>query len=100
MSSNRLLKLLVTESGSNRGLGKSRMYGGVLMSNMGGWSKWRSEKVFVGGNVGGEGAAALKKDSCIDISSASAGVEAEEPSDGLAAGGPGGLFKTMESTEN
>ena len=34
-SSNKLLKLLVTESGSNLGRGSSRMYGGVLMSNMG-----------------------------------------------------------------
>jgi hypothetical protein len=96
VSSNKLLKLLVTESGSNRGLGSSRIYGGVLISNIGGWSKCRSEKVG-GGNVEGDGAAAWKKDSCIDISSASAGVEVEEASEGLAAGGSGGLFKTIES---
>jgi len=37
-SSNKL-KLFVTESGSSRGRGSSRRYGGVLISNMGGWSK-------------------------------------------------------------
>jgi hypothetical protein len=35
-SSNKLLKLLVTVSGSKRGLGNSRKYGGVLISNIGG----------------------------------------------------------------
>ena len=99
MSSNKLLKLLVTESGSNRGLGNSRMYGGVLISNIGGWSKCKSGKEF-GWNVGGEGAAAWKKDSCIEVSSASAGVEVEEASEGLAAGGSGGLFKVIESAEH
>jgi hypothetical protein len=34
-SSNKLLKLLVTKSGSNRGLGSSRRNGGVLISNIG-----------------------------------------------------------------
>jgi hypothetical protein len=103
VSSNKLLKLLVTESGSNRGLGNSRIYGGVLISNIGGWSKGMSGKVFAGGGkVGGEGAAAWKKDSCIEISSASAwGVEVEEASEGLAAGrGSGDLFRTIESAKN
>jgi hypothetical protein len=78
------------------------MYGGVLISNIGAWSKWRSEKVFVGGgNCGGDGAAAWKKDSCIERSSASAwGVESEEASEGLAAGiGSGDLFRIIESAK-
>lgn len=54
----------------------------------------------VGGNAGGDGAAAWKKDSCIEISSASAGVEAEEALEGLAAGASGGLFRTIESAED
>jgi hypothetical protein len=36
VSSNKLLKLLVTASASNLGLGNSRIYGGVLMSKNGG----------------------------------------------------------------
>jgi hypothetical protein len=36
VSSNKLLKLFVTASASNRGLGNSRIYGGVLMSKNGG----------------------------------------------------------------
>lgn len=95
MSSNKLLKLLVTESGSNRGLDNSRVYGGVLISNIGGWSKCRSEKAFVG-KVGGDGAAAWKNDSCIEISSALADVGEKEASEGLAACGSGGLFRTIE----
>lgn len=95
MSSNKLLKLLVTESGSNRGLDNSRVYGGVLISNIGGWSKWRPEKVFVG-KVGGDGAAAWKHDSCIEISSALADVGEKEASEGLATGGSGGLFRAIE----
>ena len=98
MSSNKLLKLLVTESGSNRGLDNSRVYGGVLISNIGGWSKWRPEKVFVG-KVGGDGAAAWKNDSCIEISSALADVGEKEASEGLATGGSGGLFRAIESAK-
>ena len=98
MSSNKLLKLLVTESGSNRGLDNSRVYGGVLISNIGGWSKCSSEKAFVG-KVGGDGAAAWKNDSCIEISSALADVGEKEASEGLAADGSGGLFRTIESAK-
>ena len=36
ISSNKLLKLLVTVSGSNLGRGNSRRYGGVLISKIGG----------------------------------------------------------------
>jgi hypothetical protein len=98
VSSNKLLKLLVTESGSNRGLDNSRVYGGVLISNIGGWSKCRSEKAFVG-KVGGDGAAAWKNDSCIEISSAKADVGEKEASEGLAACRSGGLFRTIESAK-
>lgn len=99
VSSNKLLKLLVTVSGSNRGLGNSRMYGGVLISNIGGWSKCRSGKAVFGVKVGGDEAAALKKDSCIEMSSVSTGVEVEEALEGLPAGGSGGLFRTIESAD-
>lgn len=39
VSSNKLLRLFVIESASKRGLGNSLMYGGVLISKKGGWSK-------------------------------------------------------------
>lgn len=74
------------------------------MSNMGAWSNCRSAKF--GGEKpggGGVGAAALKKDSCIEAScsASSPGVEDEEPSvEGLAAGtGSRGLLSTIESAK-
>jgi hypothetical protein len=97
VSSNKLLKLFVTVSASNLpvGLGNSRRYGGVLISNMGGWSNWMSGR---GGNEGGVGAAAWKKDSCMEISSASApGVEEEASDVGEGAGRSGGFCNSMES---
>ena len=99
VSSNKLLKLFVTVSASNLGLGSSRRYGGVLISNIGGWSNWISGS---GGKEGGVGAAALKKESCMEISaSASApGVEEEASDAGLVAGGSGGFSRTIESVEN
>jgi len=89
VSSNKLLKLFVTLSASNLpvGLGNSRRYGGVLISNIGGWSNWISER---GGKDGGVGAAAWKKDSCMETSSASApGVEEEASEVGETAGRSG-----------
>jgi hypothetical protein len=73
-SSNKLLKPFVIESTSNLGLGNSRMYGGVLISNIGGGSNCMSSR---GGKEGGVSTAAWKKESCMEISaSASAsGVE-------------------------
>ena len=49
------------------------------MSKIGDWSKLKGGAVSFGGKLGGLGAAALKKESCIEISSTSApGVE-EDP---------------------
>jgi hypothetical protein len=72
------------------------------MSNIGDWSNWRSGRPLFGGKLGGLGAAAWKKESCIDISSASApGVEEEplEPGGLAEAAISGGLSRTIESAE-
>jgi hypothetical protein len=90
----------VTEAASNLGLGNSRVYKGVLISNIGGWSICRSDR---GGKEGGVGDAECKK-ACIEISASTSapGVE-EEASEmkQLAAGtGLGGLFNIIESTQS
>ncbi len=103
-SSNRLLKLLVTESASNRGRGNSRMYGGVDISNMGLCSNWISGKELGGVNMGGVGAAELKNESCIEMScSGSPGgdIEVGEAVDfGLAVGTGSGCLRSIESADN
>lgn len=87
-SSNKLLRLLVTESGSNRGLGNSRIYGGVFISNIGEFPNWKSEKLSLGENPvlenppGGVGAE-WKKVSCIVASSSPPGVELDLSEAGL-----------------
>jgi hypothetical protein len=96
-SSNKLLKLLVTWSGSKRGRGNSLMYGGVLMSNIGGWSNSMSE----GSLENGRGVElAWKNESCMDISSASTSwVDVASDAEGLATRvGSGGLL-AIESTD-
>jgi hypothetical protein len=87
-SSNKLLRLLVTESGSNRGLGNSLIYGGVLISNIGEFPNWKSGKLSLGENPvlenppGGVGAE-WKKLSCIVTSSSLPGVELDLSEAGL-----------------
>jgi hypothetical protein len=96
-SSNKLLKLLVTWSGSKRGRGNSLIYGGVLMSNIGGWSNSMSDRSLV--NRGGVGLA-WKNESCMDISSASISwADVVSDAEGLATRvGSGGLL-AIESTD-
>lgn len=103
ISSNRVLRLFVTLSGSNLGRGSSRINGGVLMSNIEPGSNWRSAKGLGDGNCGGLVAVALNDDSCMPTSSVSADsgggveVEASEAAGLVSAATSDGLFVFVES---
>lgn len=82
VSSKRLSRGLVTEFGSKDLLCWFRRYGGVLISNgIEGWN-WESMKVVSCICIMGEGAAALKKVSRMDISPSASGLWLEEASEG------------------
>lgn len=72
------------------------------MSNIGDWSKLKDGRLSFGGKAGGLGAAAWKKESCIETSSASAPGDEEEPLEGgglAEAAVSGGLSRVTESAK-
>lgn len=102
-SSNKLFKLLVTWSGSSLGRGNSLMNGGVLISNIGSWSKEISgglfEKVGIGLSANGSCADPSSTSTSPSPSASASSVEAASDGDGLAAGtGSTGLLDTESKT--